>query len=80
MENRVPLPLFVITGDHYGRRFINSQPTFFEKTTVPLVLYGKEVLEGITLPDNVAGSHIDIIPTLVELTAPEGFFYHAFLL
>ena len=78
MENRMPLPLFVITGDHYGRRFINSQPTFFEKSTVPLVLYGKEVLEGITMPDSAAGSHIDIIPTLVELTAPEGFHYHAF--
>lgn len=77
MEEKVPLPLFVITGDHYGRRFINSRPTFFEKSTVPLVLYGRDVLDGISLPDGAAGSHIDIIPTLIELTAPEGFSYHA---
>ena len=76
MENEVSLPLFVITGDHFGRKFINSRPGFYEKSAVPFVLYGKEVLQGITLPKNAAGSHIDIMPTLVELTAPSGFKYY----
>ncbi|MFC1537994.1 LTA synthase family protein [Candidatus Latescibacterota bacterium] len=75
MENKVEHPLFLITGDHFGRKFINSRPDFYEKSSVPFVLYGKEVLQGITLPEGAAGSHIDIMPTLVELTAPKGFKY-----
>src|SRR5208283_773710 len=65
-ELRVSRPLFVITGDHYGHNFINSRPTLFEESTVPLILYGREVLRGVTLPENVAGSHLDIAPTLIE--------------
>jgi phosphoglycerol transferase MdoB-like AlkP superfamily enzyme len=76
-EERLKLPVFAITGDHSGRKFINSKPDFFESSAVPLVLYGKDVLSGITLPDGVAGSHLDISTTLVELAAPEGFSYYS---
>jgi phosphoglycerol transferase MdoB-like AlkP superfamily enzyme len=77
MEKKVSLPLFAITGDHYGRRYINNNPGFFERSAVPLVLYGKEALNGVSLPPGAAGSHLDITPTLVELAAPKGFAYHS---
>jgi phosphoglycerol transferase MdoB-like AlkP superfamily enzyme len=76
-ETRVSRPLFVITGDHYGHNFINSRPTLFEESAVPLILYGREVLRGVALPEGVAGSHLDIAPTLIESVAPKGFPYHA---
>lgn len=77
VEQRFPRSLFAMTGDHHGRRYPNSHPTLFEVAAVPLVLYGKRVLENVTLPPNVAGSHIDIGPTLIEIAAPSGFTYHA---
>ena len=77
MEGKLTAPLFAVTGDHYGRKFINARPDFFEHSAVPFVLYGKEVLKGTSLPDGVAGSHIDIGPTLVELAAPKGFPYYS---
>ncbi len=76
-QSRVSRPLFVITGDHYGCNFINSRPTLFEESAVPLILYGREVLRGATLPEGVTGSHLDIGPTLIESVAPKGFPYHA---
>jgi len=77
IEGRLPRPLFAFTGDHYGRKFINVNPDFFERSGVPLVLYGRDVLRGIKLPRGAAGTHIDIGPTLVELTAPKGFEYYS---
>lgn len=70
-----PDTLFVITGDHYGRRFINRSPDPFERTAVPCVFSGPAVA-GRALTAN-AGSHLDLLPTLVELSAPAGFAYHA---
>jgi len=77
-ENKLTRPLFAFTGDHFGRKFINARPDFFEKSAVPLVLYGKEVLKGRTIPQGAAGTHIDISPTLIELAAPKGFAYYSF--
>ncbi len=77
-EQRLPQSLFAISGDHFARKFINAMPNSFEKTSVPLVLYGPEVLHGKSFPAMAAGSHIDIGPTLIELAAPTGFEYHAF--
>jgi phosphoglycerol transferase MdoB-like AlkP superfamily enzyme/glycerophosphoryl diester phosphodiesterase len=68
--------LFAITGDHYGRKFPNAHPTVFERLAVPFVLYGPAVLAGQHAAA-IAGSHIDIIPTLVDLAAPSDFSYPA---
>jgi phosphoglycerol transferase MdoB-like AlkP superfamily enzyme len=76
-EAKLPKSLFVITGDHYSRRFINAEPTLFESSAVPLILYGKEVLRGVKLPERAAGSHIDVAATLIEAAAPRGFKYYA---
>jgi phosphoglycerol transferase MdoB-like AlkP superfamily enzyme len=77
-EQQMPHSLFAISGDHYARKFINATPNAFERTSVPLVLYGPQVLQGKSFPAMAAGSHIDIGPTLIELAAPIGFEYHAF--
>lgn len=74
---KLPGSLVAITGDHFSRRYPNGRPTLFEKAAVPLILWGPEVLAGIAVPPNATGSHIDIIPTLVNLAAPAGFVYHA---
>jgi phosphoglycerol transferase MdoB-like AlkP superfamily enzyme len=76
-EARLPRPLFAITGDHWSRRFPNGRPSLFERSAVPLILYGKEVLRGAAFPPGCAGSHIDLAPTLIEAAAPRGFRYHA---
>ncbi len=70
-----PDTLFVITGDHYGRRFINRAPDPFERSAVPCVFSGPAIA-GRQLAAT-AGSHLDLIPTLIELCAPAGFAYHA---
>ena len=77
-EARLPRVLFAFTGDHYGRKFINAKPDAFERSAVPFILYGREVLKGISPPGTAPGSHIDIAPTLIELAAPKGFPYYSF--
>ena len=76
-ERAFEAPLFAFTGDHYGRKFINTHPGPFERSAVPFILYGKDVLRSVQPPKQTAGSHIDIAPTLIELTAPRGFPYYA---
>jgi len=77
-EAKLTRALFAFTGDHYGRKFINAKPDAFERSAVPFILYGKDVLKGISLPREAVGSHIDIAPTLIELAAPKDFPYYSF--
>lgn len=74
-ERRFTQSLFAITGDHWSRRFLNGRPSLYERKSVPLIIYGPEVLKGISVPEHVAGCHLDIAPTLIELIAPKGFTY-----
>ena len=74
-EKKYPEALYAFTGDHYARNFINDSPNLYERSAVPFILYGKNIpAQNLDTP----GSHIDIMPTLVELVAPEGFKYHSF--
>jgi phosphoglycerol transferase MdoB-like AlkP superfamily enzyme len=34
-EGKLHRPLFAFTGDHFGRKFINANPDFFEQSGVP---------------------------------------------
>jgi phosphoglycerol transferase MdoB-like AlkP superfamily enzyme len=78
-EHRLARPLFAMTGDHYSREeSVNPRPTLFESSAVPFVLYGRKALAKVARPGPLAGSHVDIVPTLVDLVAPAGFAYHAF--
>ena len=79
MKNKLDTPVFSITGDHSARVALKfPQGTSREGAIVPLVLYGPEVLKGKVVDESVAGSHQDIIPTLVNIAAPKGFKYPAF--
>ena len=69
-----PDSIFVITGDHSIRMDPTAQPTLFEHESVPFVLYGNGVTKDI-LPKDAVGGHTAIVPTLIELIAPEGFSY-----
>ena len=72
---KFPNSLFLFTGDHYGRRFINAKPNILQKTCVPFIIYGNSITDSIL---NNPGSHIDIFPTLIEMIAPKGFSYYSF--
>jgi len=74
-EQKFTEALFCFTGDHYGRRFVNAKPNLHEKSTVPFIMYGKNIKPTI---NNTPGSHIDIAPTLIEMVAPKGFEYYSF--
>ena len=78
MEKTYPASLFALTGDHYGRRFLNSRPSIYEHTSVPFILYGQQFVAPQDTSNPTPGSHIDIVPTIVELIAPAGFQYYSF--
>ncbi len=69
--------LVVLTADHPGRVWIKKNPGPLERFLVPCVFYGPEVLRGIEPRHEMAGSHLDISQTLIELSAPRGFPYHS---
>lgn len=69
MEQRYPDALFVITGDHYSRRYLHHRPNLYELTHVPLVIYGKGVNPNWVTKEQL-GSHMDIAPTILNLIAP----------
>lgn len=74
-EDQYKDALFVFTGDHFGRKFINHNPDLYERSIVPFILYGKQIPCGKN--DTPAG-HMDVLPTLIEMVAPEGFKYYSF--
>ncbi len=78
-ERRLSAPLFAITGDHTARLQIRFPGDgVYEQVGVPFILYGPQVLGPRTGTLNTAGAHIDIAPTLYELSAPADFRYAAF--
>jgi phosphoglycerol transferase MdoB-like AlkP superfamily enzyme len=80
-EQKLDRPVFAITGDHYSRKqYVSARPThtLYESLAVPLVIHGPKALEVMRRPSALAGSHLDIVPTFVDLAAPRGFEYHAF--
>lgn len=74
-ELKHPSSIFCFTGDHYGRRFINSYPNLQETSEVPFIIYGNNIAPQI---NDTPGSHINILPTLIEMIAPADFDYFAF--
>src|ERR1700731_958952 len=80
-ERQLERSLFAITGDHYSRKqYVSARPThtLFESLAVPLIICGHKALEEIHQPAPLAGSLLDVLPTLINLAAPSGFAYHAF--
>ena len=73
---RYPESLFVVTGDHAIRCDPSTHPTIFEHQSVPFVLYGNGITKNI-LPADAVGDHISIVPTILELIAPQNFAYYS---
>lgn len=74
-KEKYPDALFVFTGDHYSRNFLNAQPSLLEKSCVPLILYGKGIpSQRLDTP----GDHSDIIATLVDLESKPDYSYSSF--
>ena len=71
-----PDSLFIITGDHAVRVDPSTHPTIFEHQSVPFVMYGEGITKNI-LPVDAVGGHLSIVPTLIELIAPQGFIYYS---
>lgn len=74
--------LLVVTGDHYGRRHILPNPSLFDVTAVPLIIYSPRIRQCYfrrkqQIESCIAGSHLDLGATLIELVAPKGFVYYA---
>ena len=69
--------LFAITGDHTTRLQLNyKEQAAFQHVSVPFILYGPTL--GIKPSKPLReGSHIDMLPTLYELSAPKGFQYQS---
>ena len=77
-ESSYPDTLFVITGDHAERFSFAKEESPQAKFAVPCIFYGNGV-EKNWFNKNIAGSHMQIIPTLAEMLAPAGFQYVSIL-
>ncbi|PCK30846.1 LTA synthase family protein [Pseudoalteromonas piscicida] len=67
MQRKYPDALFIITGDHYSRRYFHSKPNLYELTHVPILLLGKGISPALS-QRNIA-SHMDITATVMDLVA-----------
>lgn len=74
IKEKCPDSLIVIVGDHADRYNIDKTPTTYERYGIPFIITGRGIHKGTLLPDS-AGSQIDIMPTIYELIAPQGFSY-----
>ena len=75
-KEKYPDSLFIITGDHSDRVNVTNTPTPYERYTIPFVISGPGITKDL-LPNDIAGSQVNIMPTLIELLAPKGFTYYS---
>ena len=73
---KYPNSLVVITGDHADRWTVTSSPSDYERMAVPLVLIGPAA-KHLRTDAPLAGSHMDIAPTVLEMLLPKGTPYYA---
>lgn len=76
VKAKYPDSLFIFVGDHADRYNIDKVPTMYERYSVPLIITGKGIQKDF-LPEDMAGSQIDIMPTVIDLIAPKGFTYYS---
>ncbi len=75
-RQQYPDSLFVVVGDHADRVNVETNPPLFERYAIPFIVYGQSISKE-SLPEQSAGSHINVTPTLLELIAPQGFEYYS---
>ena len=74
VQARYPDALIMVVGDHADRMNLEATPRLYERYAVPLIVTGKGITKDMFPPDT-AGSHVNVMPTLIELCAPRGFEY-----
>ena len=77
-EKDDPTTLFAVTGDHAERFNFASDVSLWALSGLPCYFYGDGVPKDL-FTESMAGSHLQIAPTLVELIAPAGTAYVALL-
>ncbi|MEH6593529.1 MAG: sulfatase-like hydrolase/transferase [Halioglobus sp.] len=79
MATKLERPLFALTGDHPARMNLSfPKGSLLDSDSVPLLLYGPLVLQDRKIDTSIAGAHLDLIPTLINLSAEKNFQYPAF--
>lgn len=76
MKKKYPKSLFFIVGDHASRWTLDTNPSLYERISVPLVITGNGIKKEM-LPTDAAGSQMDIAATLLNLVLPKGSVYYA---
>ena len=83
MKQSFPDSLFIYTGDHSqiyadlsGTSLVPRDYMFRERFCTPLLIYHPQISQDI-FKDNKIGTHLNIIPTIIELIAPKGFTYYS---
>ena len=77
VKAKYPDSLFIFVGDHADRYNIDKVPTMYERYSVPLIITGKGHTKRFNCQKIWQGSQIDIMPTVIDLIAPEGFTYYS---
>lgn len=76
VQAKYPDTLIMVIGDHADRMNLEATPRLYERYAVPLIVTGKGITKDI-FPARTAGSHVNVVPTLIELCAPKGFAYYS---
>ena len=76
MQAKYPDSLFIMIGDHADRYNIEKKPSMYERYAIPFIMTGRGVTKDM-LPSDMAGSQTDIMPTLIDAIAPQGFTYYS---
>lgn len=71
----LPNSLFIITGDHYDREYPYAKLPTIVQNSVPLIIYAPNLKPKVL---SFVGAHIDIVPTITELVAPNHYKYASF--
>ncbi len=77
-EQKEPTALFVVTGDHAERFSFAKEETLQANSSIPCIFYGQGVRDD-WFAENATGSHMQIVPTLIEILAPPGYSYSSLL-
>lgn len=82
MKKTYPDSLIIVTGDHsYTPIMLNkmlerADYTFRERFCTSFMMHHREINQAM-LAGNTIGGHMNIMPTIMELIAPEGFTYYS---
>ena len=83
MQKKYPDALFIVTGDHttglipyqFGVTD-REEPTLREQVLTSFAMYHRELTPEM-LAGNTIGGHLNILPTIIELIAPQGHEYYS---